>query len=376
MNLTWHWPWAALIAVLAAVAMMALVIGVMAHRRPRGTAAPAFSLADDLATPEARHLLTQWRWYTRLAAAALLVAMAVTVALVARPSAVDRGREQSASRDIVLCLDVSGSTLPYDREVIDTYRQLVQQFAGERIGMSIFNSTSRTVFPLTDDYELVSQQLASASRVLRGVQSQDDIDKMSDQDYQKLSDWLDGTQNRKNETSLIGDGVVSCAAMLPGFAYGSGDTDSAGDADGSNDSAGADGAASGQNTRTRHRAASIVLATDNVVSGNPTYTLDAALDLTRKAGITVDGLYSGPASLESDQHTQAMRRGIESHGGVFLPRSGGQQVEDLVRDIETRRHAASVSGQQAALVDAPGWWTLALVIAVTVWLAMVWRLRR
>lgn len=86
--------------------------------------------------------------------------------------------------------------------------------------MSIFNSTSRTVFPLTDDYALVTSQLKSAASILKGVQTQDDIDKMSDEDYQKVSDWLDGTQNKTNATSLIGDGLVSCAAMLPGFAYG------------------------------------------------------------------------------------------------------------------------------------------------------------
>ena len=40
---------------------------------------------------------------------------------------------------------------------------------------------------------------------------------MSDEDYQRISDWLDGTQNRTNATSLIGDGLVSCAAMLPGI---------------------------------------------------------------------------------------------------------------------------------------------------------------
>ena len=80
----------------------------------------------------------------------------------------------------MLCLDVSGSTLPYDREVIDTYRTLVDNFKGERIGLSIFNSTSRTVFPLTDDYELVSEQLDKTSTILKGVESQDDIDKMKD----------------------------------------------------------------------------------------------------------------------------------------------------------------------------------------------------
>ena len=41
------------------------------------------------------------------------------------------------------------------------------------------------MFPLTDDYELVTEQLTAASKALKGVQTQDDIDKMSDAQYQK-----------------------------------------------------------------------------------------------------------------------------------------------------------------------------------------------
>ncbi len=46
------------------------------------------------------------------------------------------------------------------------------------------------MFPLTDDYDLVSSQLTKAADALRGVESQDDIDKMSDKDYQRIADWL------------------------------------------------------------------------------------------------------------------------------------------------------------------------------------------
>ena len=243
----------------------------------------------------------------------------------------DEGEERASSRDIVLCLDVSGSALPYDREVIDTYRTLVDNFKGERIGLSIFNSTSRTVFPLTDDYELVSEQLDKTSTILKGVESQDDIDKMKDSDYQAISDWLEGTQNRKEATSLIGDGVVSCAAMLPGFAYGS----------------------SNAETASRQRAASIVLATDNVVSGDPTYTLQEALDLTKQAEITVDGLFSGPQQSESEQTTKQFESEIESHGGVFLTQSNGASVAELVKQIESRRNHDSAASSKAAISDAP-----------------------
>ncbi|PLS25472.1 VWA domain-containing protein [Bifidobacterium imperatoris] len=352
MMLAWHWPWAALAGALTALAIVVLIIVFARHANTSHEA--VFSLDDDLNTERASRMFRQWRALNRTAVAMVVVALVLAIALVARPSQVDSSSEQASSRDIVLCLDVSGSTLPYDREVIDTYLELIKHFQGERIGLSIFNSTSRTVFPLTDDYDLVTEQLTAASKALKGVETQDDIDKMSDADYQKIADWLEGTQNRKDATSLIGDGVVSCAAMLPGFAYGS---------------------ATEANAE-RQRAASIVLATDNVVSGKPTYSLSEALDLTQQTKISVDGLYSGPQSSENDQATLDMKSAIESHGGVFLTQSNGQSVNELVKDIQSRRDSESASKAKASMSDAPGWWTLALVVALIAAMACAWRLKR
>ena len=354
MQLSWQSPWAALVGAMVALAIIVLSIA-FARKHSAENIVRVFSMDDDLATERASQLLRQWRLLNRAAAALMAAALLLAFALIARPATVDQGEERASSRDVVLCLDVSGSTLPYDREVIDTYRDLVSHFQGERIGMSIFNSTSRTVFPLTDDYELVSHQLELASKALSGVQSQDDIDKMSDEDYQRISDWLEGTQNRKDATSLIGDGVVSCAAMLPGFTYGSAST--AGSAE-------------------RSRAASIVLATDNVVSGTPVYTLNQALNLTSKANITVDGLFSGPEASEKENATTDMRKLIEAHHGTFLTQSNGTSVNELVRDINTRRNKESQASSKASMVDDPAWWVLALAVIVTIWLLLVWRLKR
>lgn len=348
--LHWQWPWAALIA-LAAVAVVAAFARWLGMRRHRGeSGATVYDLEEELHTPQAATLLRRFRTLSRIMAACLAAALAIAVALMARPAQVDSASERSSTRDIILCLDVSGSALPYDRQVIEAYRTLVSHFQGERIGMSIFNSTSRTVFPLTDDYELVAEQLRKADEILSGVQSQDDIDEMTDQQYQDISDFLAGTQNRKNETSLIGDGLVSCAAMLPGVTYGKAATDS-------------------------HREASIVLATDNVVSGKPTYSLQEALDLTSQAGITVDGLYSGPVQGESDEATVQMRTLIEEHGGIFLLQSDGTSVQDLVRSIDERQTRIQDT-QQADWVDAPGWWTLAVAVLLLAALACGWRVRR
>lgn len=352
--LHWQWPWAApaIIAVAVVIVAVSIVISVRRHHDDGGRR--VFSLDDDLRTEHASTLFRQWKTLNKLAVALLVVILALAIAMSARPSTIDEDAEHSGSRDIILCLDVSGSALPYDRQVIDTYRNLVGSFRGERIGLSIFNSTSRTVFPLTDDYDLVTNQLDEAARILRGVESQDDIDAMSDEEYQDVSDWLNGTQNRANATSLIGDGLVSCAAMLPGFAYGSAQ----------------------QNDGERQRAASIVLATDNVVSGDSTYSLSEALDLTSSANIGVDGLYSGPRESEADDEAVEMQSLIESHDGVMLTQSNGASVDDLVRRINQRQSDDVEEQTQTALIDAPGWWTVALVIIFGGWLVVSWRLRR
>ena len=349
--LHWRWPWAILIAV-AACALIGLVVRALdAHRHGALPQATVFDIDDDLRTDEGTRMLRLWRRWNRAAAVLAVLALITMAALVGRPARVAAEDEHSANRDIVLCLDVSGSTLPYDQQVIATYRTLISHFKGERIGLSIFNSTSRTVFPLTDDYAMAARQLEHADDLLRGVETQDDIDKMSAQQYQQVSDWLAGTQSRKNATSLIGDGLVSCAAMLPGFTYGGTQAD-------------------------QSRDASIVLATDNVVSGTQTYTLAQALDLTSKAGITVDGLFSGPSQSDHDEATEQMRTLIEQHHGTFLLQSDGDSVADLVRAIDRRQISAVDEASQADWTDAPGWWTLAIAVLLAGWLIVAWRLKR
>ena len=157
--LHWRWPWAILIAV-AACALIGLVVRALdAHRHGALPQATVFDIDDDLRTDEGTRMLRLWRRWNRAAAVLAVLALITMAALVGRPARVAAEDEHSANRDIVLCLDVSGSTLPYDQQVIATYRTLISHFKGERIGLSIFNSTSRTVFPLTDDYSMAARQL-------------------------------------------------------------------------------------------------------------------------------------------------------------------------------------------------------------------------
>jgi Ca-activated chloride channel homolog len=348
MTLTWHWPWTGLVGSVVALVIVALSVTLGAKRRTESSQLPVYGLDADLNIEHIGEEFHRFRLYNRFATALLVLALMTALTLVARPSVVDENDENANPRDIVLCLDVSPSMLAYDHEVLSTYEQLISGFKGERIALSLFNSTSRTLFPLTDDYDLATSQLKRTSEILRKVSTQDRIDKLSDRDAQDFTDLIEGTQNRSDKTSLIGDGLVSCAAMLPGFVYGH---------------------------PSKPGKSSIVLATDNV-SGKSDYTLGSALDLTSKANITVDGLYDGPAGGQQDKSTLDMRSEIEKHGGTYSSAHSGQSVDKMMRALEKRKSQQNEQVRLSSLIDAPGWFTLVAATLLGLWIALAWRIRR
>lgn len=335
---TFRWPLALILGVLLIAGAVWLVLWLT--RRSRNT--PQATVWDLFTVLKDRTSGSQFRTY-RIAVVAsvslVCVSLLAALGLAARPSTVNESETASASRDIVLCLDVSGSALPFDREVIATYLDLVQNFRSERIGLSIFNSTSKTVFPLTNDYTLVTEQLTSAMDALKGVQTQADIDAMSDAQYQAISDWLAGTQNRKDATSLIGDGLVNCATMIPNF------SPTASDAK-------------------RSTPASIVFASDNVLSGSPIYSLQEALDITAKNAIHVDALFTGPAESVANTETQDMKTRVEAGGGTFQTRSDSDSVDHLVRSIESESNRSAQNDSSSQMQDDPALW-IGLLMALT-----------
>ena len=139
-NLSWRWPWLPVLAL-----VLALAFGLLAYRKDRRDKdkepiARVWTLKSDMDTEEGHETLRRWRRLNRCAAIMLSLALLMALGLAARPARVDRTLEQGHNRDIVLCLDVSGSTLPYDRQVIASYLDLVRNFRGERMALSIFNS--------------------------------------------------------------------------------------------------------------------------------------------------------------------------------------------------------------------------------------------
>ncbi len=292
------------------------------------------------AVPEVATWFRRYRWLQGTLAAGLIVAVAGGAAIAARPMERQVVADRMATRDIVLCLDISGSMTPYDGAVLRMYRELAENFRGERIALSVFNSTSRTVFPLTDDYTLVDQQLQEGIAAL-------DIDlSTADPSSSQMADYLRfsaGTYRSGWGSSLIGDGLANCALLFDG-----------------------------QDTE---RARSIILATDNAVAGEPIYTLEQANALVTERHITLHGLYGTDGGRETAA-SREYKEIVEEGDGLFFRADDPAAVRGMVEDVVSHQAVALGAKPRIVIHDRPQVWYGVAVLGVALMLVAAWRVRQ
>ena len=281
------------VGLLVAVAATVAVARLLARRSARATSAVANSEALT-ALPEYRRALRIHRVRMAvLAASAMLLGGAALVG-AARPLDTTIERPQTRNRDIMLCLDVSGSMAAYDAELVSTFKRLVTRFEGERIGLVIFNSSAATVFPLTDDYDFINEELDVAGRAL-SVEAD-------------LESFFAGTFNGRG-TSLIGDGLATCVSSFDRV-----------DA---------------------QRPRSLVFATDNHLAGRPIIDLVEAGELAKAKGVRVYGL--NPEEEGVDREAVEMRQIVEGTAGRYFAMNDTSAIGGIVE---------AVQAQEAALIDS------------------------
>jgi Ca-activated chloride channel homolog len=233
-----------------------------------------------------------------------LVAVVVGGSVLAgRPVSYTPTTQDMGRRDIVLCLDVSGSMTQYDRQIVTTFQSMVQSFHGERIALSVFNATSRTVFPLTDDYDMVLEELDTVGKGLdvdlSSIVYVEDLEKvLSQEQLDALMDVWAGTLG-VDGASLIGDGLASCALLF--------DPDDA------------------------QRSRSIILATDNDLAGVPIYSLDEAVDLVQNRGSSLYGLY--PDDMRGTYQDHDFASAIRAGGGEVWYAEDPAAVQGIVGEV-------------------------------------------
>ncbi|OAE02068.1 VWA domain-containing protein [Arthrobacter sp. OY3WO11] len=348
MELMWWWllPPAAVAAGAAWWAAKRTDSTANARRRPVAHA-DRLTLLQEYQAALRRH--RRWLAAALLACAALLASTAVAAA---RPVGVTTTRPEQHNRDIMLCLDTSGSMSSADAAVVDVFAELAAEFDGERIGLTIFDSAAIQVFPLTDDYHYAREQLKQARDAFDGKPGS--------------SGFLDGTWSGRG-SSLIGDGLASCLNSFPRAAGQAGNRNPGGTQD----------PAATQDSAQPPRSRSVILATDNFLSGEPIMTLDEAAALARERAVHVYALNPGDLDYGAgpDQPGAQLRAAAESTGGAYYALDSPEAVPGVVRGVEETEKTALSGAPRAVVSDEPGLPLAAALLSGLVLAVAGWRLR-
>lgn len=236
--------------------------------------------------------------------------------LLSRPVFVDKVQKNEYNRDIFLCMDVSFSVNHLNAQIVNSLKKTVSNLKGERFGISIFNTTSVMLVPLTDDYDYVLEVLDNISDSLDAVSTYD-FSSYYTYDY-IIAGTIEG--NEYYGASLIGDGLVSCINSFS-------DLDEDPD-------------------RTRI----VIFSTDNDLAGKPVFTLEEASEYSKKRNVIVYGIAT---SNISSANRLTFKNAVENTGGNLYEESSFDTVDSIVKNIERSSKNLTIGEPETVRTDVP-----------------------
>lgn len=349
-------PWVPWLVVLAALALGSMGLwrgGARAYKSLRGAELRRVANSAQLLRSELVRARVLRRRVLNVVLAVLLVWGLVHAGVAAgRPVEVSVRSDKLASRDIVLCLDVSTSMLTVDTEVLKAFGDLLDSFKGERVALVAWNSTAQTLVPLTDDYDLLRSQFEEVRAAL-------DFSPFSPsrEEQARYTETFSGTLSHDvRGSSLAGDGLASCGMVFDA-------------------------------TEAEDRSRSIVLATDNIVqdlANDQIYSLKDAGEMIAKRDVRLFSLYGADKDLLGSLRgvgegapaaaREELKQVTEVHGGLFYDVTDPEATGGIVKELEKEQVKILEGDVRTLYTDVPERHVRLLALILLVFLVLVaWR---
>ncbi|WP_136191862.1 VWA domain-containing protein [Actinomyces procaprae] len=345
-------PWLVWLVALAALAVVVLAgTGALGGPGRRARAAAPRRVANSaalLTSPSVRERVARRRMLYALLGTGLVVALGASAAMAGRPIERTVRNESLASRDIVLCLDISTSMVTTDSKILDTFAKLLDTFEGERVALVAWNSTAQTIVPLTDDYELLQDQFKEIADVL------DFLPYRGNPALERYYQTFPGTLSEDvSGSSLAGDGLASCTLAF--------------------------------DNQVADRSRSIILATDNQILDpfhEQIYSVSQAADLAQEGSIRLFSLFGADPELadpdvsgkDVDEARADLRKITTDHDGRFYEVDDADTAGQIVQELEADQIDELDANTQVRLTDVPEAPAALLTLSVLAFLAAAaWR---
>lgn len=262
-----------------------------------------------------------------------IICILVCALLISRLYQVKETKSNEYNRDIYLCMDVSASVYELNKDIVESLKNTIKSLDNERFGISIFNSSSVTLVPLTNDYDYILKVMDEIDKSLDANIS-NNID-YSDPDSFYIRNYLrNGTEENASLQggSLIGDGLATCT-------YNFSDPD---------------------NKRTKI----IILTTDNDLQGSPLLSLEEASLIAKNKNITVFGIGTNNIYANNEEN---FKEAVANTNGKYYKISTNTSNE-IVSDIEKTSKSLLENQSEKIEIDIPQIPFIILIITFVIYI--------
>ncbi|MBR5670048.1 VWA domain-containing protein [Candidatus Saccharibacteria bacterium] len=249
------------------------------------------------------------------AAACLALALFSFTAIAARPTEVRADRNINKTRDVVLCMDMSGSMVNYQRQILTHFIEIAEGLDGERIGVTVFDSVPINIVPLSDDYVAAKETI---------------------EDLRDNYTLYHSTSRNGGGNSNIGEGVMGCINSF----------DTLGD----------------------ERTQSVIIATDNIRGANSKITIAQAIAYGRKYGVSFYGLsIDGTAENSFESY-------VNQYWNIEDLRDNQEEISTILDRIFEQEAVKIETARELVAVDAPETFIIIGIVSFTLLMIILWRL--
>ena len=280
--------------------------------------------------PYYNNIMKKYKMLSYLIKGISVLSIFLSLILLSRPAKVDTKESPMYSRDIFLCMDVSVSVNEVNKELVKGLKDIVKELKGERFGISIFNTSSVLVVPLTDDYDYVLSVLDTLEKSFE-MNSMDYTGSYNVENANYLQKYIEegtliGAENRGS--SIIGDGLATCIYNFTNL----------------------------EENRTRI----IIFSTDNELEGEELITLQKAAEIAKSKNITVYGI--APSTIgsycygEGHDHSNAepdFKKAVQTTGGDLYIESSNATAKSIINNIEKQQKTLLQGQKETRKIDKP-----------------------
>ncbi len=278
--------------------------------------------------PAYQRAIRQYRITLIAALACFIITLFAFTGVIAQPVSSRIQESEATNRDVVLCMDVSGSMDKYQSTLLSFFKDVIKDLKGQRVGVTIFDGVASTIIPLSDDYGAVSELIDDLSTNFRPY------------GYAVYS---------SERMSAIGDGVIGCIHSL-------------------------------DKLEDSERSQSIIVATDNAAGPGQTVDINQAAHYAHRYGVTLYGVYvDDRITTGNDVNGNQFRNAVNITGGSFYSMreesDGGDIRNNIVEKIFEQEAAKITGAAELVYSDSPSVFILISAASFVAFMVLIWRLR-